>query len=220
MALAAVTIAQTAQALAKQDTNVVMQTIGDADFVEWQHYPPGDAYDAGSFAQYYYHSHDGSAQEHGHFHTFLRAGTFDASMRPLDHGGTNSVVWDTGDDALCHLVGVTMDHHGVPIDLFTTNRWVTADCIYSAQDIIGILDRFDFKNEKFNSQTNQWLTAILHLFRPQIEALLLERDQVLKQHKIKADKIGLDVFENRDLNIISQCQISLIDQMDWLGMLE
>ena len=220
MQLAAVTIVQTTQALAERDTNVVMETIGGAEFVEWQHYPPGDAYDADAFAQYYYHSHDGAAQEHGHFHTFLRAGTFDTHMRPLDHDGIDSVEWATGEDALCHLIGVTMDHHGVPLDLFTTNRWVTGDCLYAAQDMIGILDRFDFKDEQFGSHTNQWLSAMLHLFRPQIEALLVDRDQVLEEHKITADKIRLDVYENRDLNIISQCEISLIEQMDWLGMLE
>ena len=51
MQLAAVTIVQTTQALAERDTNVVMETIGGAEFVEWQHYPPGDAYDADAFAQ-------------------------------------------------------------------------------------------------------------------------------------------------------------------------
>jgi hypothetical protein len=220
MQLAAATVVQTAQLLADNDTNVVMETLGEADFVEWQHYPPGDAYDAGSFAQYYYHSHDGAAREHGHFHTFLRAGTFDAQMQPWEHGGADTMKWEKGEDALCHLVGVTMDHHGIPMELFTTNRWVTADCIYPAEDMIGMLDRFDFKNEQFSNDTNQWLTAMLHLFRPQIEALLRDRDDILRQHKATADKIGLDVFENRDLNIINQCPISLIEQMDWLGMLE
>ena len=43
---------------------------------------------------------------------------------------------------MSHLVAIAVNSRGEPIRLFTTNRWVTGETWYHADDIIGMLDRF------------------------------------------------------------------------------
>ncbi len=40
------------------------------------------------------------------------------------------------------MIGIAMSPAGVPIRLFTTNRWVTGETLYAADDVITLLDRF------------------------------------------------------------------------------
>jgi hypothetical protein len=61
------------RALVKANSNIVRDVLqGCGEFVEYDHFPPEDVFDAESHAQYYYHAHRGLAGEHGHFHMFLR----------------------------------------------------------------------------------------------------------------------------------------------------
>ena len=74
--------------LGKGGLNVVGEMLrGQGEFVEYEHYPRDDAFDADSQAQYYYHAHRDATGEHGHFHTFLRAPGMPAGMAPVPHGG-------------------------------------------------------------------------------------------------------------------------------------
>ena len=43
------------------------------------------------------------------------------------------------DDKISHLIAISMNHAGFPIRLFTTNRWITADNWYKADDIHRIM---------------------------------------------------------------------------------
>src|SRR5262249_19971966 len=61
---------------------------------------------------------------------------------------------------------------------------------------------------------NDWLTAMVVLFRPQIEELLIERDRVVLQWQ--AEHADTDVFEDRRLEIVSSIRISLHNQIEWL----
>ena len=70
---AGVEVLECRRVLVRGGLNVVGEVLrGQGDFVEMEHYPRDDVFDADSHAQYYYHAHRGTA-EHGHFHTFLRA---------------------------------------------------------------------------------------------------------------------------------------------------
>ena len=60
--------------LRKGGLNVVGEVLRGYDFIEMKHYPPDDVFDADTHSQYYYHAHREVENEHGHFHTFLRAG--------------------------------------------------------------------------------------------------------------------------------------------------
>lgn len=224
MARASEKIIDSASRLAAENANVVSELLRGAEgFFEWQHYPKGDVYDSETHAQFYYHSHDGTAQEHGHFHTFLRAKGMPPDVTPVTHQGSDAQDWPAGpdgDDALTHFVGIRMDHYGVPTHLFTTNRWVTGETFYAAPDVIRMLDRFTVGQGGPSPATNRWISAMLVLFRPQIETLLIRRDAVIDAHRATHEASGTDIFEDRDLNIASICEISIIDQIEWLGLLD
>lgn len=71
--------------LEKAGLNVVGEVLKvQGDFVEMEHYPRDDVFDAETHGQYYYHAHRGGDVEHGHFHTFLRAGGMPAGVAPLE----------------------------------------------------------------------------------------------------------------------------------------
>jgi hypothetical protein len=149
----------------------------EGPFYILDHYPKGDAYDPESHAQWYYHAHEKAERpgEHGHFHTFMRGGDMPEGARPAPVADFQPKA--ARHDLVCHLVAVSMDRSGWPTKLFTTNRWVTGETWCAAHDVAAMLDRFDMKINKPAWPVNRWLTAMLRLFRPQIEDLLLQRDE-------------------------------------------
>ena len=210
MQAAAETIAETQRLLKKTNANVVGQCLAhQGTFYEYDHYPSGDVYDHETHAQYYYHSHRPEAGEHGHFHTFLRAAGMPKDIKPVPYDG--KAERPVGKDALTHFVAISMDKPGQPVALFTTNRWVTDETFYAAGDVISMLDRFCIDHTFPCLATNQWITAMLVLFRPQIEALLLARDKAMKNWA--ALHPGIDVYEDRDLEVTSFLKIRVSDQV-------
>ncbi len=203
-------VSECLRVLRKADLNVVGECLkSQGTFYEFDHYPQGDVYDDETHAQYYYHAHRGVAGEHGHFHTFVRAKGMPAGVQPVTRGGAEP--WPEGDDVLCHLVAVSMDRHGLPIGLFTTNRWVTGENWYTATDVIRMLDCFVMDHAYPSWPVNRWLTAMLKLFRPTVEALLHERDAVLRAWQEAHP--GRDAYEDRELEIMSQARIAIDDQV-------
>lgn len=196
--------------LEKGGLNVVGEILrGQGGFVEFDHYPADDVFDADSHAQYYYHAHRGAEGEHGHFHTFLRAPGMPAGVSPVPHSG--SEAWPAGEAALSHLVAIAMDDYGYPTGLFTVNRWVTGDAWYAAADVIRMLDRFAIDHANPSWPANRWITAMLRLFRPQIESLILARDAAVADWA--RTHPGEDVFEDRELEITSHAAISVEEQI-------
>ncbi len=196
--------------LMKGGLNIVGEMLrGQGEFVEYDHYPADDVFDADTHAQYYYHAHRGSEGEHGHFHTFLRASGMPDGVAPAPYGGDEP--WPAGEDALSHLIAVSMDAYGEPIGLFTVNRWVTGDAWYAAADVIRMLERFDIDHANPSWPANRWLGAMLRLFRPQIEALILARDVAVADWA--RTHPAADVFEDRALEITSRIAISVEEQI-------
>ena len=196
--------------LQKVGANVVGEILkGESTFYEWDHYPEGDVYDDDSHAQYYYHAHRPDPQEHGHFHTFIRRRGIPAEIRPAEAGGAAA---PGGEDSICHLIAISMDGRGYPTHLFTTNRWVTGETWYRAEDVIRLIDCFVIDHAHPSWPANRWITAMLALFRPQIEALLRERDACIERHR--AEHPGADPFEDRELEITSMLAISVEAQIE------
>lgn len=197
-----------------------------APLAEWRHYPVGEVYDPHSHAQYFYHTHPAAQRptgEHGHFHTFLRAEGMPAGAvplvlpetaladappppqaAPLRHGMREEVS---------HLAAIALDERGEPVRLFTTNRWVTGETWYRAEDVIGMLDRFTLGDEAGPALLNRWLAALLALFRPQAETLLRRRDQAVRDWRWRRRS---NVFEDTRLEIASSLDIDLDAQLAWL----
>ncbi len=199
--------------LAKTGDHVVGELLrGHGVPQDWRHYPPGDVYDAEYHAQYYYHCHpedERPAGEHGHLHSFLRPHGMPEGVRPSPL--PDFVAPENDNDALSHLIGIAMDAAGQPVRLFTTNRWVTGETWYAADDVIAMLDRFVIDHARPSWPANRWITALVRLFRPQIVALLRERDATIGQWaKAHPDAY---VYEDRGLEVASQCVIAVEEQM-------
>ncbi|WP_025166378.1 DUF6969 family protein [Pseudomonas taeanensis] len=213
---AAAVIANSYRALSKAGLNIVGEVLkGQEGFFEMNHYPEGDVFDQETHSQYYYHAHRESGVEHGHFHTFLRAPSIPAHLQPVsDPLATEQ--WPSGDRAIAHLIAVSMDAWGYPIGLFACNRWVTGETWYPASAVIQMLDSFSIDHAYPSWPVNLWLSAMLKLFRPQIEALLNHRDQVISAWQ--QSHPGEDVLEDRKLEITGFLPISVDDWVRALKM--
>ena len=216
MADAGVKVVGCIRDLHASESNLVIEALrGSSDFTEWEHYPPDDVHDRKSHAQYYFHAHppDGrDTPDYGHFHTFMRPKGMPAGIRPAEV--KNFVPSADDNAALSHLIAISMTPSGMPVRLFTTNRWVTGETWYKAADVIAMLDRFVINLDHPSPLLNQWLTAMFILFKPQIKTLLIERDRVIERwHAQHPDS---DVFEDRRLEIASTFEISLYKHINWL----
>ena len=212
MVAAGEAVIETHRVLAKTDDNIVGELIRDAEtFYEWDHYPDGDVYDHETHSQFYYHAHPQELRggEHGHFHTFLRPLGMPKGIRPAalpDYKRPKGK-----NDALSHLVAISMDSHGIPIRLFTTNRWVTGEIWYAAKDVRTMLPHFDIDHAQPSWPVNRWIGAMLRLFEPQIVELLTARDARITGWT--ATHPDVNVYEDRDLEIASALDISVDDQL-------
>jgi len=196
--------------LEKTEANTVGEMIAGAEtFYEYDHYPDGDVYDNETHAQYYYHAHREDVDEHGHFHTFLRRKGMPDDIVPAPYDG--EAERPLGDDELSHLVAISMDTYGYPTALFTTNRWVTDETWYKADDVIRMVDLFLIDHTFPNWAVNRWISAMTRLFLPQIVEILKERDE--KVATWQAAHPGVDVYEDRDLELITSIPVSVEGQM-------
>jgi len=197
--------------LKKGGLNIVGEVLrGQGKFYQMNHYPDGDVYDPDTHAQYYYHSHRSNKYEHGHFHTFLRYAGMPQDARPVPYEGDEP--WPEGDEALSHLIGISMDKQGFPIGLFAVNRWVTGDTWYQAADVIQMLDYFVVDHAYPSWPTNRWISAMISFYYPQIVELIKQRDNVVAAWAEKYPNV--DVYEDRKLEITGFVNISDDEQIN------
>jgi hypothetical protein len=211
--------------LAARNASLVGEiTGGTAAFSEWRHYPEGEVYDPQSHAQYFFHAHGTEgrpAREHGHFHTFLRAEGMPAGVAPLllpelaladvPLLPPQAAPLKRGiRDEVSHLIAIAVDYRGEPIRLFTTNRWVTGETWYRADDVIRMLDRFTITEIAPSPLLNIWVGSMIRLFHPQIAALLRARDDTVMAWRRRR---RTQVFEDARLEVTSSLDIELEKQL-------
>jgi hypothetical protein len=109
------------------------------------------------------------------------------------------------------MIGIAMSPAGVPIRLFTTNRWVTGETWYAADDVITLLDCFLMDSDKPAPPVNVWTTNMVRLFRPQIEELVRERDRAVSD--MQDEYPYTNANEDPELEITSALAISVEDQI-------
>ncbi len=185
------------QASARSGRGLLADLLGRAEaFAEWEHYPPRDALDARSGYRFYYHAHAAQQRardEHGHFHVF-------APRR-------------AGEAGYVHLFALSVDARGMPLRVFTTNRWVTAEDWQDAAWTLRALRRLDLSGAR-PRRVASWLQGMACLFAPQIQAAVLERDHRIAQ---RARQRPLErVLEDRRSHIVSQCPVDLARQFEFL----
>ena len=137
------------------------------------------------------------------------------NIQPAPNPGDEK--WPSGDDALSHIIAISMDPRGYPIGLFSTNRWVTGETFYKAEDVIAMLDNFSMDLLYPSWPVNIWITSTMKLFRPQIEVLLKQRDSSITDWQ--KENPGIDVYEDRNLEITSQLNIDVDEQLDTISKL-
>ena len=105
-----------------------------------------------------------------------------------------------------------MNVYGQAFRLFTTNRWVTGETWFDAADVIQIADSFRIDHTQPSWPTNRWISAMVTVFRPQIDALILARDEAMaawaKRHPEE------NIYDDHALNVTSEMWISLDEQLD------
>src|SRR5688572_25945871 len=121
MHAAALEITERYQGIAGRGGNLLDEVLtGRESFYEFERYPEHRVASPESGSEYYYHCHRGDEGEHGHFHAFLRL----------------------ADATFVHLAAIRIDERGLPVGLFTVNRWTTDEAWRSAKDVIAVLPRF------------------------------------------------------------------------------
>ncbi len=231
---AAATLRECRAALAARGSTVIRVAMNQgaadpaADMVDWRHYPEGEVFDPASHAQYFYHRHPAPSRErpqlsvaaepveHGHFHLFLRGEGIPGGITPLllpelavanAPAPRQSAPLKLGrSDEVCHLVALAVDGRGEPLSLFTTNRWVTGETWYRADDVIRMLERFRVRSEHPSALLNRWIGALVGLFQPEIATLLRARDQAILERRWRWRG---NVLEDPRLEITSSLDIDL-----------
>lgn len=183
-------------ALQRKGRNVVTELLGGRSMTEWDHYPADDAFDVATGYRWYYHTHVDTSRgdEHGHFHLF-------AAAKPAP-----------GEAPCAHLVAFGVGADGLPRRAFTTNRWVTNEAYRPAGQVLRRLQRFALHKPAALALVHRWLAALVGVFRPQLSALLVERDRRIEIALRK--RPGL--FEDRRTSLLSQCRLDLQHQIAWI----
>jgi hypothetical protein len=216
---------QCREAWAARGTDVVAELgSGGADnLVDWRHYPNGEVYDPATHIQYFFHRHPAAipgdasgVEEVGHFHLFLHGEGMPAGITPLvlpevavanaPLPRQSAPLKRGARDELSHLIAISIDRRGEAVRLFTTNRWVTGETWYRADDVIRMLEWFRPRGEYPSPLVNRWLGALVCLFEPEIAALLRRRDTAIAERRWRWPT---DPLEDARLEVPSCCDVDL-----------
>lgn len=201
------------RALAKTGDSILGDLLrhGPQDAAPFDHYPVEDVFDPEFHAQYYYHRHppaQGWPGEHGHFHLFMRGLGWPEDAAPIMAEGEDL---PDPDDRVSHVIALALDEAGLPSRLFATNRWVTSEIWLPADDVVRMADLFCVDHAWPSWPLNRWVTGMVRLFQPQIEALVTERDRALA--RLTADRSLSAVFNDRTVEVLSWMPIDLDHQI-------
>lgn len=153
--------------------SLLQSWIRGAVVTEFEHYPPDDIVDPRTGCQFYYHAHCDGDREHGHLHLFWHA-TASGHRRYLRPGHAR---W--AGTAPTHLFAIALDARGLPVGLFTVNRWVTDGHWFDAATTMSMVERFAVSQVNGHEHSCDWLTGFVSLYRPLIGQLLMRRDRRL-----------------------------------------
>jgi len=109
---------------------------------------------------WFFHYHDNTKEEKGHFHLY----------------GSPKVFDDPTAFKKTHIISIELTEQGDFSGFFVPNQWVTDDHIRPAKDIAEILSNFHTFNNDHSVNINIWLTAIIREFNDVIMGLLNQRD--------------------------------------------
>jgi hypothetical protein len=196
------------QSLEKSGEHLLRPALGRRALTQWAHYPRNDAVDTTQRYQWYYHSHtpaDRPAEsEHGHFHLFARINARRTLIAPAAEAAFLRKLQATDSTAKTrHLLAIGMNPVGVPISLFTVNRWVTGDQLLSSASTLHILETL--KLDSGYPHIDRLLSSLIALYMPQLRTLFRKRDQTL----FNRAKHGPGTLDDESLEILSELKLNL-----------
>ncbi|MBA5604176.1 hypothetical protein H3H36_02210 [Duganella sp. FT3S] len=183
--------------------------------IQWEHYPADDVIDKALGYQFFYHSHSpldrDPSLEHGHFHLFARMEQHAAGVDQLAEQRFLAALdaAPAKDASTVNLLCISVNETGVPIRLFTVNRWVTGGHLLSAEATLKLLDSFSVDTEHHRAVAD-WLKAMLVLFRSEIQRLLAQRDKTLRELALRQTPL---LLENESAEILSSMSIDIDRQI-------
>lgn len=175
---------------------------GDA-VTQFEHYPADDIVDPRTGCQFYYHAHRDGDREHGHLHLFWHAAA-SGRRRYLRPGQAH---WRR--TAPSHLFAISLDARGLPVGLFTVNRWVTDGYWFDAATTMSMIERFAVGAVPGHEHACDWLTGFVRLYQPLIWQLLTRRDRRLSRRRDREAAL-----QDPRLEVLSQLPI------DWAADLQ
>jgi hypothetical protein len=108
-----------------------------------------------------------------------------------------------------HLFAISLDARGLPVGLFTVNRWVTDGHWFDAATTLSFVDRFALDAVESHAASCRWLTNFVRLYRPLIEAILLKRDARLARRASLEDAL-----------IDHRLEVLSLQPLDWAADLD
>jgi hypothetical protein len=182
--------------------SLIQSWVGGVPVVAMEHYPPSDVKDQQRGIQFFYHCHRNDQMEHGHVHLFAHA-TRTGRRRYLRAKNN----WMRTDPS--HLIAIGLDARGLPVSLFSVNRWVTGGHWLDTPTTLRWLQGLAFRNVPLHAHSCQWLTGFVHMYLPVVARLLRQRDRWLARQSDRALAL-----EDRSTEIISSARI------DWASDLQ
>ena len=173
------------QEMAARNTNAVLQILANVDHLETDcRYPDAGLLFADKRWRAYYHCHETNSicpNEHGHFHLFT----------------------DIGDQTWAHVVGLSIDAEGQPLQWFMVNRWVTDGPWLDRKIFLDQLKYVSANNDE--CLAGNWLGILLQLYRDTLSDLLKRRDQQLNLTKGSLQ----DTLEDREIYALAAQEFDL-----------
>jgi hypothetical protein len=165
-----------------------------------EHYPPSDVRDHAQGFQFFYHCHRAGGLEHGHIHLFAHATRTGRRRRGAGSGPRSDPS---------HLIAVGLDARGLPVSLFTVNRWVTGGHWLDAPTTLRWLQRLTQLDVPAHAASCQWLAGFVSMYLPVVERVLRQRDRWLIRQADPAQ-----AMDNPRAEVISSARI------DWAADLQ
>lgn len=210
---AALAVIDAITTMASEGVPLMLRVLPEGNIFFGKHYPEDDARDQRTRSRWYYHVHapgERDPVEHGHFHLFLH-------RTQMDDPGAFVAAPEAGEDAaahVTHIAGLAIDHRGIPMSWFATNRWVTDEFLYPAPIMIAHLDRYNVDATREDGLVNRFLTAMVSLYRDELGELLHSRDAALAA-LVEAD--GPLAYES-GTEVLVQIPIDLDSKIESLGL--
>lgn len=182
--------------------SLIQSWVRGAPVLAMEHYPPSDVKDPQHGYQFFYHCHRDNGLEHGHLHVFAHA---TRSGRKRRVRGENQWVRT----APSHLIAVGLDARGLPVSIFTVNRWVTGGYWLDAPTTLQWLQGLTLRNASAHAHSCQWLEGFIQMYLPVIHRLLTQRDRWLAR---QADRTA--ALDDPGTEVVSSARI------DWASDLQ